>query len=234
MKILVVDDDVVSRMVLMHMIDECSQFGGQFEIAEAEDGADAWAQIEAGLQPALLFCDLRMPRLSGMQLLALVRGQGVLVSSANDRETVGQAMGLGATGFVVKPFEAPQVRAHLAPFLTLRPLADDAEDPLATMGRLGINSERLMVYLGGLQAQVGSAGAEIVTLIGRARHTEARQRIERLEAGCLTLGLISAAGVLRDLPAGPLQAGQVQAALADAVRAAMHQSEAVKRLHAPA
>jgi CheY-like chemotaxis protein len=69
MKVLVVDDDVVSRMVLMHLIDSC----GSFDIVEAEDGADAWQQLEAGLRPAICFCDLRMPRLSGMELLQRVK-----------------------------------------------------------------------------------------------------------------------------------------------------------------
>ncbi|UUZ50019.1 hypothetical protein LP420_08150 [Massilia sp. B-10] len=43
MKVLVVDDDVVSRMVLMHLVDAC----GQFDILEAEDGEDAWQQLSA-------------------------------------------------------------------------------------------------------------------------------------------------------------------------------------------
>ena len=239
MKVLVVDDDVVSRMVLMHMIDAC----GQFDILEAEDGADAWEQIEGGLRPAILFCDLRMPRLSGMELLSRIKARAdsaldampfVLVSSASERETVDQALGLGASGFVVKPFEAPQVLAHMAPFLAGAGQEGEhagsaLEDPSETLARLGINGERLMVYLGGLQAQVTAASGEIAALIGRARHTEARQRIERLQAGCVTLGLTGAASALRALPEGPLQAAQVQAVLADTVRAAMHQSEAVKR-----
>ncbi len=237
MKVLVVDDDVVSRMVLMHMIDAC----GQFEILEAEDGADAWEQLAGGLRPAILFCDLRMPRLSGMELLARVKGDPalgampfVLVSSASERDTVEQALELGASGFVVKPFEAPQVRSHLDAFLAPASGAADAESPDATMQRLGITGERLMVYLGGLQAQLTAAGADIDALIGRARHTEARLRIERLQAGCVTLGLCGAADALRALPPGPLQTAQVQRVLADTARAAMQQSDAVKRLPAPA
>ncbi|MFZ6775156.1 response regulator, partial [Undibacterium sp. SXout7W] len=91
MKVLVVDDDVVSRIVLMHLIDSC----GVHDIVEAEDGAAAWEQLEAGLRPALCFCDLRMPRLSGMELLQRVKGNPdlqampfVLISSATDRDTV--------------------------------------------------------------------------------------------------------------------------------------------------
>ncbi len=236
MKVLVVDDDVVSRMVLMHLIDAC----GEFEILEAEDGADAWEQLEQGLRPAICFCDLRMPRLSGMDLLQRVKAHGnlgtmpfVLVSSATDRDTVEQASGLGAAGYIVKPFQGEQVREHMAVFA---PAADSAgaEDPHLTMQRLGIGADRLMVYLGGLQAQLTTGAADIASLLGRADQAAARMRIERLQAGCATLGLLVPAAALKTLTGAELDGARVQAALAEAVRAAMQQSDTVKRLHAPA
>jgi two-component system, chemotaxis family, chemotaxis protein CheY len=237
MKVLVVDDDVVSRMVLMHMIDSL----GDYEILEAEDGADAWEQLEHGLRPSIVFCDLRMPRLSGMELLERIKTSPalggvpfVLVSSATERATVEQASGLGAAGYVIKPFEAGQVREHMAALGGKADAAGAAEAPQATMARLGINGERLMVYLGGLQAQLTGAGAEIGALIAGGRDAEARQRIDRLHAGCVTLGLSGAAAALKALAPDPLDPARVQALLTDAVRAAMHQSEAVKRQLAPA
>ncbi len=245
MKVLVVDDDVVSRMVLMHLIDAC----GEFEILEAEDGADAWEQLEQGLRPAICFCDLRMPRLSGMDLLQRVKAHGnlgtmpfVLVSSATDRDTVEQASGLGAAGYIVKPFQGEQVREHMAIFapapvaLPASAAAEPglAEDPHTTMARLGIGADRLMVYLGGLQAQLSSGAAEIGVMLERAEQSAARLRLARLQAGCATLGLLAAGAALKTFSAGELDAAAVQAALADAVHAAMNQSEAVKRLHAPA
>jgi two-component system chemotaxis response regulator CheY len=41
----------------------------------------------------------------------------VLVTSANDKDTVQEAAKLGAAGFIVKPFQAEQVRVHLVDFL---------------------------------------------------------------------------------------------------------------------
>ena len=49
MKVLVVDDDIVSRMVLMHLLDGC----GINDIVEADDGEDAWQQLQQGLRPVL-------------------------------------------------------------------------------------------------------------------------------------------------------------------------------------
>ena len=119
MKVLVVDDDVVSRMVLMHLIDAC----GSFDICEAEDGEDAWQQLAAGLRPAICFCDLRMPRLSGMDLLQRIKADSalgampfVMVTSATDRATIDQAAGLGVNGYLVKPFDGAAVAGYMAPF----------------------------------------------------------------------------------------------------------------------
>ena len=232
MKVLVVDDDVVSRMVLMHLIDAC----GKFEILEAEDGEDAWQQMAGGLRPAICFCDLRMPRLSGMDLLARVKSDStlgsmpfVLVTSANDSATIGQAEGLGVDGYLVKPFQGDQVKTYMAPFTPAQ--VPGAETAQATMQRLGINGERLLVYLGGFQSQLTSASGEIAALLARGDSDQARVRLERLHAGCLTLGLGEAAAILRGFPEGKLDDEQVREALGETVRAVMHQSEAIKRLH---
>ena len=234
MKVLVVDDDVVSRMVLMHLIDAC----GKFEILEAEDGEDAWQQIAGGLRPAICFCDLRMPRLSGMDLLARVKADStldtmpfVLVTSANDSATVGQAEGLGVDGYLVKPFQGAQVKTYMAPFTPAPESVSGAETAQATMQRLGINGERLLVYLGGFQAQLTSASGEIAALLASGQSDQARVRLERLRAGCLTLGLGEAAAILGAFPDGALDDEQVREALGETVRAVMHQSEAIKRLH---
>ncbi len=234
MKVLVVDDDVVSRMVLMHLIDAC----GKFEILEAEDGEDAWQQMAGGLRPAICFCDLRMPRLSGMDLLARVKDDStlkampfVLVTSANDSATIDQAESLGVDGYLVKPFQGEQVKTYMTPFTPSPESVPGAETAQATMQRLGINGERLLVYLGGFQAQLTSASGDISALLERGESDQARVRLDRLQAGCLTLGLGEAAALLRNFPPGALDAGQVRAALGETVRAVMHQSEAIKRLH---
>ena len=233
MKVLVVDDDVVSRMVLMHLIDSC----GKFDIVEAEDGADAWQQLEDGLRPAICFCDLRMPRLSGMELLLRVKGDPelnsmpfVLVTSANDKETVLEATNAGAAGYIVKPFQAEQVRVHLVNFLDQAASVYEhlAEQPAATLRRLGINAERLLVYLSGFQNQLAAAASDIEAMLGKGEQQEAQVRIERLHAGCVTLGLHGAATALKSIPPGHLSNEAVQAGLADVTRAVLHQAGLVR------
>ncbi|MFC5480641.1 response regulator [Massilia suwonensis] len=215
MKVLVVDDDVVSRMMLMHLVDSC----GSYEILEAEDGADAWRQLEAGLRPAIVFCDLRMPHLSGTDLLARVRAHPelaqlpfVLVSAANDGATMGEAEALGATGYVVKPFRIEGLRPHL---MALEP--DEA--PAVTAQRLGIDAARLALYLGGLERQLLDAAGTLDAAPAAGDTAAAGARLRRLRDGCVTLGLHSAATALARAEAAP-QGSLVLHAL-DAARAAV-------------
>ena len=233
MRVLVVDDDVVSRMVLMHLIDGC----GKFDIIEAEDGADAWQQLEQGLRPGIIFCDLRMPRLSGMELLQRVKGDPalgelpfVLVSSATDKDTVQQATLAGATGYIVKPFQSDEVRRHLGAFLdqAANGYEHHAEPPADTLQRLGIGADRLLVYLTGFQNQLTAASNEIDALLARGDALEARARVERLYTGCTTLGLHGAAAALKPLCSGGISNDAVQAAITDVVRAVLQQSSLVR------
>ena len=234
MKVLVVDDDVVSRMVLMHLIDSC----GKFDIVEAEDGADAWQQLEEGLRPAICFCDLRMPRLSGIELLQRVKAHAelnsmpfVLVTSANDKETVLEATKAGAAGYIVKPFQAEQVRVHLVDFLdqAANGYEHQAETPADSLRRLGINAERLLVYLTGFQNQLTAAATDLEAVLAKGDQHDAQVRIDRLHAGCVTLGLYGAAAALKSFAPQRLSNEEVQAVLADVVRAVIHQAGLVRQ-----
>jgi len=221
MKVLVVDDDVVARMMLMHLVDSC----GSHVILEAEDGADAWRQLEAGLAPDIVFCDLRMPQLSGLDVLRRVRAHAqlaalpfVMVSAASDGATLDEAAQLGASGYIVKPFRQEDVRAQFER-LFAAPAAqaaaqggaqgrahdeaqdealDEAQDglqdeaPAAVARRLGIDGARLRLYLDGLARQLQAAASALPELEAQAL----RVRLERLREGCATLGLHGAAQAL--------------------------------------
>lgn len=225
MKVLVVDDDVVSRMVLMHLIDSC----GSFDIVEAEDGADAWDQLDNGLSPSICFCDLRMPRLSGIELLQRIKGDArlsaipfVLVTSATDRATVQHATQAGAAGYIVKPFEAEQVREQLGQLGAGAEAAPEAEPPREVRQRLGISGDRLLVYLNGFQAQLNAADEDAGALLARKTPGELAALLERLRTGCVTLGLHGAAVLLDGVD--PAHGATLQAALAGVLRSVARQS----------
>jgi len=219
MNVLVVDDDVVARMMLMHLVDSC----GSHAIVEADDGADAWRQLEAGLRPDIVFCDLRMPHLSGLELLQRVRHDPVLaalpfvlVSAASDSATMDEAAQAGASGYIVKPFRHDDVRLQFERLFSPAD-ANDANDesPDAVVRRLGIDVERLRLYLDGLARQLQAAQA------GLAEGAEGAEQLARLRAGCSMLGLHGAAAALEQ---APLAAG-----LAQAQAAVMRQIERAAR-----
>jgi two-component system, chemotaxis family, chemotaxis protein CheY len=233
MKVLVVDDDVVSRMVLMHLV----ATSGEVEVLEAEDGEEAWGLLDGGIVPAVVFCDLRMPRLSGMELLARVMSDErfaglpfVLASAADERATVDQASGLGAHGYLVKPFDPEAVRALLAGLA--RPREEQAtEAPAQTLRRLGIDAARLLLYLGGLHRQLGEAGPQVEELLACGDKDGARERLTRLHEGCATLGLRAAAAALQALAAQAAPStGEVLQALEEARHSAVRQGELARAL----
>jgi len=227
MKVLVVDDDVVARMMLMHLVDSC----GNHAILEAEDGVEAWDQLEAGLAPDIVFCDLRMPRMSGLELLQRVRAHGamgelpfVLVSAASDSKTLDEAAQLGASGYIIKPFRHEDVRAQFERMAAAG--GADEEAPHEVARRLGIDGERLRLYLDGLARQLQAAMRE---LPGQDAD-DVRARLVRLREGCATLGLhgaaaglSAAAGAVPDA-AAVHAAGELSAALALALEAVVRQS----------
>lgn len=198
MKVLVVDDDMVSRLALRNVI----QRFGPFETVEVEDGAAALALLRAGLQPVLCCCDVRMPNMSGVELLQQVRAMAslaampfVLVSAASDQETLQQAVDLGATGYLLKPIEAEAARQLLGKVLT--PWRERiAEHPAATLKRLQLSPERLLTYFAAFQRQISSAEADLPAWIASGDDRSAQQRVQALHAGCLTLGLWQAASTL--------------------------------------
>lgn len=191
MKVLVVDDDIVSRMALIDLL-----LGfGTFDVVEAEDGDVAWSLLNGGLRPVICFCDVRMPKLSGIELLQRLKASSalrdlpfVLVSSASDRDTVLQAIKLGAIGYILKPFEVADAHAHLEKIF--RETVDKlAEHPVATLKRLNIGQERLIAYLVAFQSQLETGAQELHHLLQGGDAAAVRARIDSLHTGCLTLGL---------------------------------------------
>jgi CheY-like chemotaxis protein len=86
-------------------------------VVVARDGVEALEQLRAGVMagaphglPALLLLDIKMPRMSGLDVLAEVRGDPdlrnlpvVMLTSSRESPDVQAAYDLGANAYVVKP-----------------------------------------------------------------------------------------------------------------------------------
>ncbi len=234
MKALVVDDDVVSRMALIDLL----SVYGLFELVEAEDGEMALGLLADGLRPVICFCDVRMPKMSGIDLLERMKkmsGLGevpfVLVSSASDRDTVLQAVKLGAVGYILKPLHAADARAHLEKIFKVT-LDKLAEPPQSTQKRLNISSDRLSAYLNAFAEQLTAARRDVVVMVGAGNAADLRVRIDALHAGCMTLGLWHVAGLIDgvrgEIRTGTLNLVQLDDALTEVMDAVTRQASRLK------
>ncbi len=101
-KILVVDDDPDIRQILC---DRIKALG--YQVATAENGIEALEKITRE-EPDLVFLDLQMPQLGGMQVLKKVREHSelpvIIISAFGTIEKAVEAMKEGAFDFITKPF----------------------------------------------------------------------------------------------------------------------------------
>jgi two-component system LytT family response regulator len=103
LRILVVDDEPIARRVL---IEELALLPGVDIAGEAENGAEALAEI-AALAPDLVFLDLQMPVMTGLEVLQRL-GDGrrpivVVVTAYN--QYAREALGCGAAAYLMKPVD---------------------------------------------------------------------------------------------------------------------------------
>lgn len=109
-RILVVDDEATIRLALSRFLRTRG-----FEVAVAETAAGA-LEVLAGQRFSLVLCDLRMPGLSGLELvpraLALDGDLGIIMLTAiNDATSATEALSSGAFDYLTKPVELPDLQA---------------------------------------------------------------------------------------------------------------------------
>src|ERR1700677_2075233 len=125
-RILVVDDMEFNRNHLRKIL-----LADGFEVETVAGGLSAWNELRAQ-KYHLLITDLRMPELSGLELLGKVRAEkmpvGVIVLTAfGDTSDALQAMKAGADDFVAKPIEPDHLRFLIKRILERRELIDELE-----------------------------------------------------------------------------------------------------------
>jgi two-component system LytT family response regulator len=110
LRALIVDDESLARA----LVREYLQGHPDIEVAgECENGLDAVRQIGA-LAPDLVFLDIQMPRLTGLEVLELTgRRSGIVFTTAYDEHAI-KAFELHAVDYLLKPFSKERFDAALA------------------------------------------------------------------------------------------------------------------------
>ncbi len=107
MAVFVVDDSAIGREVVKKAL----ELNGYSDVVEAEDGVDALEKIKKNTKKVELYIlDINMPKMDGLTLLGEIRKTDtstpiVMLTTETDKGKMVKAKTLGATGWVIKPFD---------------------------------------------------------------------------------------------------------------------------------
>jgi two-component system NtrC family sensor kinase len=114
MKVLIADDDLVSRRVLEGYLQKWD-----YQVTVATDGAEAWEMFQAEEFP-IVICDWMMPEMDGPQLIKRIRSSDkpgyvytLLLTGKSRKGDLVEGMQSGADDFVSKPFDHNELRMRL-------------------------------------------------------------------------------------------------------------------------
>ncbi|MBW4487127.1 MAG: response regulator [Trichocoleus desertorum ATA4-8-CV12] len=104
--VLIVDDSITVRELLSMTFNKIG-----YRVEQARDGQEAWEKLRSGLPCDMVFCDIEMPRMDGLELLSRIQKDStlnhipiaMLTSRGADRHRQ-MAVQLGAKGYFTKPY----------------------------------------------------------------------------------------------------------------------------------
>ena len=126
--VLVVEDDPMVAQLHEHYL---SQIKG-FELCDMARNGDEALRLLQSRSYDLLILDVFMPSMDGLQLLAKIRENGfdvdvIIVSAANDKDKIKQALRLGAVDYIIKPFEFERFNLALNNYLKRYHIVEDQD-----------------------------------------------------------------------------------------------------------
>lgn len=191
-RVLVVDDVEENRDVLSRQLVRQG-----YEVECAADGAEALAKAAAGSYDLMLL-DIRMPGIDGQEVLHRIKRDPatrdlpvVMISAADDLETIASCIEAGAEDLLPKPFDPVILRARVSASVEKKRLRNREVDYLRQVDRVveaAIAVEQGH-YQGGMLAEVGYR-SDALGHLARVFDTMAagvRAREERLHAQVDTL-----------------------------------------------
>ena len=115
MKILIAEDDAVSRLLLQRVL---TSWG--YEVVAVGDGTAAWEALQGDDAPRLAILDWLMPGTDGVEICVRVKAQHsmdppylIMLTALDDKESLVRALDLGADDFLSKPYDPAELRARL-------------------------------------------------------------------------------------------------------------------------
>lgn len=107
-KLLIVDDSDNIRFLFN------SAFSSDYAVLSASEGLAAVELVKTE-RPDLVFLDINMPGISGIETLKLIKEAGVpaiiwMLTGVEDLTIVTKTLGMGVSGYITKPFDVVNLR----------------------------------------------------------------------------------------------------------------------------
>ncbi|MEX2224703.1 MAG: response regulator [Candidatus Rokuibacteriota bacterium] len=130
-KVLVVDDEMGPRESLRMILKP------RYEIATADSGEAALKTLST-FQPDLIFMDIKMPQMDGIELLRRIKGvdpsiEVVMITAYASLETVKNALTHGAFEYLIKPFSRQDLEETARRALARRQSEQGTRNQLTTL-----------------------------------------------------------------------------------------------------
>lgn len=114
-KVLIVDDEKLVRDGLVRSVDWASY--GLAAVGSCRDGLEGLDCVHT-LSPDLIICDIRMPKMTGLEMLKRLRSEGspvdvIFLTAYSDFTYARDALRLLAADYLLKPFEDDELDAAL-------------------------------------------------------------------------------------------------------------------------
>ncbi|MEO0572770.1 MAG: response regulator [Bacteroidota bacterium] len=109
MKVLFIEDDMIESMKMQRAI---SKLQYKHTLVEAKNGEEALEILKGGDLPDLIFLDLNMPRMSGIEFLGILKSDErlkylptVILTTSENRADLLECFKIGIAGYVIKPLK---------------------------------------------------------------------------------------------------------------------------------
>ncbi|MBI4893211.1 MAG: response regulator [Acidobacteria bacterium] len=116
--VMIVDDSAAIRKILHRVLLQADIPLGA--VLEAGDGKEALEKLQSS-SVNLILSDINMPNMDGIELLSALKAQEltkgvpvIMVTTEGSSSRVMEAVNLGASGYVRKPFTAEQIKEKLS------------------------------------------------------------------------------------------------------------------------
>ena len=115
MRILIAEDDVTSRTVLLEVLKKQGH-----EVVVAVDGLQAWKALQQAQAPMLAILDWMMPEMDGLEVVCRVRTLQtdrppylIMLTSRAEKADIIAGLAAGANDYLAKPVDPGELRARI-------------------------------------------------------------------------------------------------------------------------